>query len=287
MVRIEIKWAENATGTRLSDGFSESFQIKKIKEWQFCSFTFDTGNTIYDYIECNFWARSKEDGITTNAWFCQPMLNVSDEYEGKSLSEDDVDYIGGNLLDNTDTLQVGGNLGVAQGTLRTDDSSYKGFPTRQANLINASAYIDLIQWNFDKSDVLVKGQDYMFSFWAKGNKGESFACFMYGSQATAAVFVEKENGMSYITITTIDGHAPISIDEDYAWRKYWVHWRICADDKPKYVLIRCMKGCDLYISQPKLEYGATVTEYRATKTGYVEDKSVAGKLLEAGSDIDS
>lgn len=287
LVRIEIKWAENATGTRLSDGFSESFQIKKIKEWQFCSFTFDTGNTIYDYIECNFWARSKEDGITTNAWFCQPMLVEGDEYVGWSLSEDDVDYIGGNLLDNTDTLQVGGNLGVAQGTLRTDDSSYKGFPTRQANLINASAYIDLIQWNFDKSDVLVKGQDYMFSFWAKGNKGESFACFMYGSQATAAVFVEKENGMSYNTITTIDGHAPISIDEDYAWRKYWVHWRICADDKPKYVLIRCMKGCDLYISQPKLEYGATVTEYRATKTGYVEDKSVAGKLLEAGIDIDS
>ena len=287
LVRIEIKWAENATGTRLSDGFSESFQIKKIKEWQFCSFTFDTCNTIYDYIECNFWARSKEDGITTNAWFCQPMLVEGDEYVGWSLSEDDVDYIGGNLLDNTDTLQVGGNLGVAQGTLRTDDSSYKGFPTRQANLINASAYIDLIQWNFDKSDVLVKGQDYMFSFWAKGNKGESFACFMYGSQATAAVFVEKENGMSYNTITTIDGHAPISIDEDYAWRKYWVHWRICADDKPKYVLIRCMKGCDLYISQPKLEYGATVTEYRATKTGYVEDKSVAGKLLEAGIDIDS
>ena len=287
LVRIEIKWAENATGTRLSDGFSESFQIKKIKEWQFCSFTFDTCNTIYDYIECNFWARSKEDGITTNAWFCQPMLVEGDEYVGWSLSEDDVDYIGGNLLDNTDTLQVGGNLGVAQGTLRTDDSSYKGFPTRQANLINASAYIDLIQWNFDKSDVLVKGQDYMFSFWAKGNKGESFACFMYGSQATAAVFVEKENGMSYNTITTIDGHAPISIDEDYAWRKYWVHWRICADDKPKYVLIRCMKGCDLYISQPKLEYGATATEYRATKTGYVEDKSVAGKLLEAGIDIDS
>ena len=287
LVRIEIRLAENATGTRLSDGFSESFQIKKIKEWQFCSFTFDTGNTIYDYIECNFWARSKEDGITTNAWFCQPMLVEGDEYVGWSLSEDDVDYIGGNLLDNTDTLQVGGNLGVAQGTLRTDDSSYKGFPTRQANLINASAYIDLIQWNFDKSDVLVKGQDYMFSFWAKGNKGESFACFMYGSQATAAVFVEKENGMSYNTITTIDGHAPISIDEDYAWRKYWVHWRICADDKPKYVLIRCMKGCDLYISQPKLEYGATVTEYRATKTGYVEDKSVAGKLLEAGIDIDS
>lgn len=43
----------------------------------------------------------------------------------------------------------------------------------------------------------------------------------------------------------------------------------------------------MYVSQPKLEYGATVTEYRATKTDFVEDKSVAGKLLDAGIDIDS
>ena len=43
----------------------------------------------------------------------------------------------------------------------------------------------------------------------------------------------------------------------------------------------------MYVSQPKLEYGATVTEYRATKTDYIEDKSVAGKLLDAGIDINS
>lgn len=222
------------------------------------------------------------------AWFAQPMLVEGDEYVGWSLSEDDAEYIGGNLLDNTATLVQGGNLEIASGNLYTDANSYKGFPTRQVNMINASSeYIDLIQWNFEKSDVLKKGQDYMFSFMAKGNKGGHFACFMYGSKDAAAVFVEKENGMSYNTITTIDGHAPISIDEDYAWRKYWVHWRICVDDKPKYVLIRCSKGTDMYVSQPKLEYGATVTEYRATKTDYIEDKSVAGKLLDAGIDVDS
>ena len=152
---------------------------------------------------------------------------------------------------------------------------------------NSSAYIDFIQWNFEKSDVLVKGQDYMFSFWAKGNKGGNFACFLYGSKTFDAVFVEKENSMSYNQTTTIDGYAPISIDDDYAWHRYCVHWRICVDDKPKYVMIRCPKGTDMYVSQPKLEYGATVTEYRATKTDFVEDKSVAGKLLDAGIDIDS
>lgn len=222
------------------------------------------------------------------AWFAQPMLVEGDEYVGWSLSEEDAEYIGGNLLDNTDTLSVGGNLEVANGTLRTDANSYNGFPTRQVNMIdNSSVYIDFIQWNFEKSDVLVKGQDYMFSFWAKGNKGGSFACFLYGSKTPGAVFIEKENSMSYNQNTLLDGHAPISIDDDYAWHRYCVHWRICVDDKPKYVMIRCPKGTDMYVSQPKLEYGATVTEYRATKTDYIEDKSVAGKLLDAGIDINS
>lgn len=221
-------------------------------------------------------------------YLCQPMLVEGDEYVGWSLSGEDAEYIGGNLLDNTDTLSVGGNLVVANGTLRTDANSYNGFPTRQVNMIdNSSAYIDFIQWDFEKSDVLVKGQDYMFSFWAKGNKGGSFACYLYGSKTSDAVFVEKENSMSYNQTTTIDGHAPISIDDDYAWHRYCVHWRICVDDKPKHLMIRCPKGTDMYVSQPKLEYGATVTEYRATKTDFVEDKSVAGKLLDAGIDVDS
>lgn len=290
-VSLEAVWTKNATSVDLAEGYKgpngSGFVAHKTVETQWVRIEgviTVQPDAPYEYIQVDILTNLDKDGAF---YLCQPMLVEGDEYVGWSLSEDDAEYIGGNLLDNTDTLQVGGNLGVAQGTLRTDDSSYKGFPTRQANLINASAYIDLIQWNFDKSDVLVKGQDYMFSFWAKGNKGGSFACFMYGSQATAAVFVEKENSMSYNQITTIDGHAPISIDDDYAWHKYCVHWRICADDKPKYVLIRCLKGTDMYVSQPKLEYGATVTEYRATKTDYVEDKSVAGKLLEAGIDIDS
>lgn len=255
-------------------------------EWHLYQRTFTVAeNSSYEFLQIAIMAQPAS-GATV--YLCQPMLIEGDEYVGWSLSEEDAEYIGGNLLDNTDTLQTGGNLEVAQGTLRTDANSYNGFPTRQVNMINASSeFIDLIQWNFEKSDVLKKGQDYMFSFMAKGCKGGHFTCFMYGSKAPAAVFVEKENSMSYNQITTMDGHAPISIDEDYAWRKYWVHWRICVDDKPKYVMIRCNKGTDVYVSQPKLEYGATVTEYRATKTGYVEDKSVAGKLLDAGIDIDS
>ena len=296
LVRIEIRWAENATGTSLSDGFSESFQIKKIKEWQFCSFTFDTGNTIYDYIECNFWARSKEDGITTNAWFCQPMLVEGDEYVGWSLSEDDVDYIGGNLLDNTDTLKTGGTLTVATentGLHPTDDSAdeiarqtYNGCATLNSDARYYSGNIDTVKWNLGDTGFVKQGQDYMFSFMAKGNKGGQFTAYFYKSDTTEEVFVEvlnRVNGSNQHTAA--NGNAQVEFKEDYVWQQYWVHWRVMGSNLPKYVLIRCLKGTDLYVSQPKLEYGATVTEYRATKTDYIEDKSVAGKLLDTGIDL--
>lgn len=296
LVRIEIKWAENATGTRLSDGFSESFQIKKIKEWQFCSFTFDTGNTIYDYIECNFWARSKEDGITTNAWFCQPMLVEGDEYVGWSLSEDDAEYIGGNLLDNTDTLKTGGTLTVATentGLHPTDGSAdeiarqtYNGCATLNSDARYYSGNIDTVKWNLGDTGFVKQGQDYMFSFMAKGNKGGQFTAYFYKSDTTEKVFVEvldRVNGPNQHTAA--NGNAQVEFKENYVWKRYWVHWRVMGSNLPKYVLIRCLKGTDLYVSQPKLEYGATVTEYRATKTDYVEDKSVAGKLLDTGIDL--
>lgn len=296
LVRIEIKWAENATGTRLSDGFSESFQIKKIKEWQFCSFTFDTGNTIYDYIECDFWARSKEDGITTNAWFCQPMLVEGDEYVGWSLSEDDAEYIGGNLLDNTDTLKTGGTLTVASLNTRlhpTNGSAdeiarqtYNGCATLNSDARYYSGYIDTVTWNLVDTGFIKQGQDYMLSFMAKGNKGGQFTAYFYKSDTTEKVFVEvldRVNGPNQHT--AVNGSAGVKFKEDYVWKRYWVHWRVVGGNLPSRVLIRCLKGTDMYVSQPKLEYGATVTEYRATKTDYIEDKSVAGKLLDTGIDI--
>ena len=218
-------------------------------------------------------------------YLCQPMLVEGDEYVGWSLSEEDAEYIGGNLLDNTDTLSVGGNLVVANGTLRTDANSYNGFPTRQVDMLNATeANKVVLQWDLESDSVLRQGQDYMLSFWAKGKGVFDILFYKDGNQS---IFVEKSNAYGGNTSTDRYGTATVEFKNEYSWQQYWVHWRVVGSNLPKYVQIRCMKGCDLYISQPKLEYGATVTEYRATKTDYIEDKSVAGKLLDAGIDVDS
>ena len=228
------------------------------------------------------------------------MLVEGDEYVGWSLSEEDAEYIGGNLLDNTDTLVAGGNLTVVDGSysaLHPRDNSddeinrqlYKGFPTLNTDIRFATGvnYIDMLEW-FLGTDVVKQGQDYMLSFMAKGNKGGQFTAYFYKSDTTEKVFVEvldRVNGPNQHT--AVNGNAQVEFKEDYVWKQYWVHWRVVGDTLPSKVLIRCNKGTDMYVSQPKLEYGATVTEYRATKTDYIEDKSVAGKLLDAGIDIDS
>lgn len=293
-VCIEVKWAETATGGERLDSVIQSggnlFAVNKANEWQLCYVTFNTNDTekFKDFIECNFWVNCPKKGVTTNAWICQPMLVEGEDCIGWSMSSEDFDYIGGNLLDNTDTLMQGGNEVIANGNLYTDANSYKGFPTRQVNLLESTgAFLGILQWDLSNDGVLTVGQDYMLSFWAKGNIGGKFIAYLYkdGNQVVYTEVLDRADGPNQHQAA--DGNAGVIFKEDYLWRQYWVHWRVVGSNLPKYVQIRCMKGCDLYISQPKLEYGATVTEYRATKTDFVEDKSVAGKLLDVGIDIDS
>ena len=267
-------------------------------QWNLYQRTFTVAeNSPYEFLHVAIMAQPASDATV---YLCQPMLVEGDEYVGWSLSEEDAEYIGGNLLDNTDTLVQGGNLVVRDGSYSTlhprdnsDDEinrqSYKGFPTLNTDIRFATDVnqIDMLEWGLG-SDVVKQGQDYMFSFMAKGNKGGQFTAYFYKSDTTEKVFVEvldSVNGPNQHT--AVNGNAQVEFKEDYVWKRYWVHWRVVGNNVPARVLIRCNKGTNMYVSQPKLEYGATVTEYRATETDFVEDKSVAGKLLDAGIDVDS
>ena len=302
-ITLEAVWS-TATGVDAADGYKGpnggGFISNKTvgSEWERIEGVFTVQKDApYEYIQVDILTNLDKDGVF---YLSQPMLVEGDEYVGWSLSEDDAEYIGGNLLDNTDTLSVGGNLIEKDGSYSAlhprDDSddeinrlSYKGFPTlntdiRYATGVNA---IDMLKWVLG-ADVVKQGQDYMFSFMAKGCKGGQFTAYFYGTNSTEKMFVEildRVNGPNQHTAA--DGNAQVEFKEDYVWKRYWVHWRVVGNKVPDKVLIRCNKGTDMYVSQPKLEYGATVTEYRATKTDFVEDKSVAGKLLDAGIDIDS
>lgn len=229
---------------------------------------------------------------TKTAYIACPQIAEGEEYAGYTLSEQDRNYIGGNLLDNTGTLVTGGKLKVASENtvLHPKDNSadeiekhsYKGFPTLNTDARFYTSDINTVEWDFVFATFFKQGQDCMLSFMAKGNKGGRFTASMYNYYNTEELFAEAPN-----RVDTDNSHVQMEFKEDYIWTRYWVRWRVVGEQPPRYVRITCHQGCDLYLSQPKMEYGATATEWRAEKTDYIEDKSIAGSLLDAGIDINS
>lgn len=227
---------------------------------------------------------------TKTAYIACPQIAEGEEYAGYTLSEQDRGYIGGNLLINSDTLVKPDFLSIYNSDplvvddkhttlLQNDDADkYGSYATLYTDA--TSAEIDTIRWNLDGMNIIKQGQMYMLSFVAKGT-GMYYA-FLY-KDGTSSIATEASGFTA--GNTSSGGGAAIALSS--TWQRYFVFWRVVGDKLPIYVLFRAMKGSKLYLSQPKLEYGATVTEYRAEKTGYVEDKSIAGSLLDAGIDINS
>lgn len=237
------------------------------------------------YIDCVFLYYG-----TKTAYIACPQIAEGDEYTGYTLSEQDRGYIGGNLLINTDTLVKPDTLSIYNSDPLVVDSTHTSLVQEgNANKYGSyatlytdatSAEVNTIRWNLKGMNLIKQGQMYMLSFVAKGTG--KVCAFLY-NDGTPLVSTEASGFTS--SNQSADGNALITLTS--SWQRYFVFWRIVGDKLPIYVLFRAMKGSKLYLSQPKLEYGATVTEYRAKKTGYVEDKSIAGSLLDAGIDINS
>ena len=237
------------------------------------------------YIDCVFLYYG-----TKTAYIACPQIAEGEEYSGFTLSEQDRGYIGGNLLINTDTLVKPDTLSIYNSDPLVVDSTHTSLVQEgNANKYGSyatlytdatSAEVNTIRWNLKGMNLIKQGQMYMLSFVAKGTG--KVCAFLY-NDGTPLVSTEASGFTS--SNQSADGNALITLTS--SWQRYFVFWRVVGDKLPIYVLFRAMKGSKLYLSQPKLEYGATVTEYRAKKTGYVEDKSIAGSLLDAGIDINS
>lgn len=240
-------------------------------------------NTVF--IDCAFLYYG-----TKTAYIACPQIAEGEEYAGYTLSEQDRSYIGGNLLINSDTLVKPETLSIYNSdplvvddthtTLLQNDDADKYGSYATLYTYATSAEIDTIRWNLDGMNIIKQGQMYMLSFVAKGTG--MFYAFLY-NDGTSSIATEASGFTA--GNTSSGGGATIALSS--TWQRYFVFWRVIGENLPKYVLFRTPKGYKLYLSQPKLEYGATVTEYRAEKTGYIEDKSIAGSLLDAGIDINS
>lgn len=286
-----------------------SFAIKDPNKWQLVKWSFTTDDT-HDWIEANVFTSSDVAYKTFVASFCKPMLEEGD-YNGWTLSQEDYDYIGGNMLDNTLSLDKSGSLYDVNGTLTPagfgeSTSIYKSFVYKlkgtfdsfsqlpsSGNVYNDTYYVrnDGTCYAYNGSEFVDVGNDSYYNVleWRKGkpgaftpfgleaNKDYVFSFMAKGTGLLTAYFYSPETDVfveSSLGATNIyvDGAANFQLTNK--WERYWVHWRP-SDSLHKYVLLRLNRSFQSDGSAPitNCYIAQPKLEEGARVTEYTERKS--------------
>lgn len=283
----ELIWQGSATdnsrpaGYAGPKGFSKTQHATKNNTWTLFKVNIEVpSDASYEYVEVNIFARAK-DYILQDAYICKPMLEEGD-YNGWTLSEQDYDYVGGNLLDNTRTLTVGGNLDYVDAN--TIISQGFGYDSAVAHVDNSSgsSYKEILLWETASGGNLSfqKGNDYLLSFLATGSGNMSCYLFCHVNNTSS---IYSENNQGYVMTNAVDGYSNFTLSS--GWKRYWVHFRVLTDSPlPTTILMRASIGTNVYITQPKLEEGAVVTEYTERKSDLVDKATLKKAGIEIKSD---
>ena len=267
--------------------------VKKVNEWELFTTVVDTTDAEYDYIAFNFWEACNVIAGEINAWICRPMVEEGDTYNGWTLSQEDYDYVGGNLLEDTMALtrsSDNSNLQFASGLIMF--GKYEGCYGILYNKNNSaeSQFTEALQYKFPTMANLsgqariVKKQDYVFSFVAKGSG--NINVYLYGDSIHANVYTETCEGNEY-TDGRADGYAQLALTSTY--KRYWVHWRIedytgdGTEVIPNKVLIRVPGDTEVWVTKPKLEEGAQLTDYTERKTDLIDRATAKAAGIEITS----
>lgn len=267
--------------------------VKKVNEWELFTTVVDTTDAEYDYIAFNFWEACNVIAGQINAWICRPMVEEGDTYNGWTLSQNDYDYVGGNLLEDTMALtrsSDNSNLQFASGLILF--GKYEGCYGILYNKNNSaeSQFTEALQYKFPTTATLsgqariVKNQDYVFSFVAKGSG--NINVYLYGDSVHANVYTETCEGNEYPD-GWADGYAQLALTSTF--KRYWVHWRIedytgeGAEVIPDKVLIRVPGDTEAWVTKPKLEEGAQLTDYTERKTDLIDRATAKAAGLEITS----
>lgn len=284
---------------RGEDEVRKEYHVDNVNEWKRIDFVVDTTDTseyaskVTPYLAVNFWSNNKnvpkaigaDEYPTCNAYICKCMMEEGDTYSGWTLSEDDYDYVGGNMIDNARTLEVGGSLkSINESNVADYGLAYYGDSmSLRINNTNADSTSSIM--TFQPS--LEVGVDYMFSFLAKGtaNIGLYALCdnsvdgdyLLSEDSVNADVRVVDTFRNRYASIILI----PTQLTTEY--KRYWGHMRFYGH-VPTKLYLQLNHAGEVYISQPKLEIGATMTEFTERKTDLVDKASLKKAGIEITTD---
>lgn len=279
---------ENATRLGQVNYLSPNeFKVKKLGEWELFTTVIDTTDGQSDYIAFNFFEACNITAGTIKAWICRPMVEEGDTYNGWTLSENDYDIIGANLIDNSRTLDVGGNVLTVIGKKTLVGDAYE---------LTASGSDDYNTFYRIKGSSFELDTDYTISFEARGDAKYMGVYVRYPATNTKfTCYKEPQNGM----MEEVNGDGTkveyVALAEDKELtkqQKVWSHFRF-KDRLPEELYFQFPKNAEqtdvtswsVTITKPKIEVGAVVTEYTERKSDLVDKASLKAAGINITSDM--
>lgn len=262
-----------------------SFKVKKINEWELFTTVIDTTDAQSDYIAFNFWEACNVSAGTISAWICRPMVEEGDTYNGWTLSEKDYDIIGANLIDNSRTLDAGGNVLEVKGRKALVGDAYE-LTYRGSDDYNTFYRI--------KGSTFKLGVDYTISFEVRGDAKYMGVYAYYPITNTKFTFYAEPQNVAMTEVTDggkVNNYVTlIQVKELSKQQRVWSHFRF-KDRLPELIYFQFPKNSEqtgvtswsVTITKPKIEVGAVVTEYTERKSDLIDKAS----LKAAGIVVDS
>ena len=260
--------------------------VPKPNQWQLFITAIDTTDAEYDYIAFNFYEYCSVESGLIEAYICRPMVEEGDTYGGWTLSQNDYDIIGANLIDNSRTLDVGGNVLEVKGQKALVGDAYE-LTYRGSDDYNTFYRI--------KGSAFKLGVDYTISFEVRGD-AEYMGVYAYYpiTNTKFTFYAEPQNSaMTEVTdVGKVDNYvALIQVKELSKQQRVWSHFRF-KGRLPEHIYFQFPKNAQqtgvtswsVTITKPKIEVGAVVTEYTERKSDLVDKASLKAAGIEITSD---
>lgn len=263
----------NATRKGQATYLSPNNFSPKYKQWQLFTTVIDTTNAKSDYIAFNFWELCNINAGRIEAYICRPMVEEGDTYNGWTLSDKDYDYVGANLIDNSRTFELGGNVIRVVGTKKLVGDAYE---------LSATLGDDYNTFYEIDNTAFKLNTDYTISFEVKGD-AKYMGVFVYYKPTNTpwAYCKEQQDNPLYEANGDgkTDGYGVLLEVKDLSdkQQKVWSHFKF-KERLPESIYLQFPKNQDqsgvtswtVSITKPKIEEGAVVSEWTEKKTDIVE-----------------
>lgn len=260
----------------------------KSDQWQLFTTVINTKDAKSDYIAFNFWEFCNINAGRIVAYISRPMVEAGAEYNGWTLSDKDYDYVGANLIDNSRTFELGGNVIRVVGTKKLVGDAYE---------LSATLGDDYNTFYEIDNTAFKLNTDYTISFEVKGD-AKYMGVFVYYKPTNTpwAYCKEQQDNPLYEANGDgkTDGYGVLLEVKDLSdkQQKVWSHFKF-KERLPESIYLQFPKNSEqtgvtswsVTITRPKIEVGAVVSEYTERKSDLVDKASLkaAGVLVDAES----